>query len=68
MAGSEYYYDSPEELQRKVNKLQQLAFENEQNLAILKQAISDANKHQDSARQLEFFVLTYYKTILPQFD
>ena len=29
VAGSEYFYDSPEELQRKVNKLKSLAIANE---------------------------------------
>ena len=36
VAGSEYFYDSPEELERKVNVLKQLTAQNEANLTILK--------------------------------
>ena len=45
VAGSEYFYDSQEELERKVKRLKLLAKENEENLILLKQAIDEVNQN-----------------------
>ena len=45
VAGSEYFFESRDELVKKVTKLRQVTKENESSLPILKQAVDEANRN-----------------------